>query len=70
MVGDGRNGVVVEESGRGYGWVVMERSWGGQGDDGEESGRWWGDGFQLIEMRLYIWGLMSGTESSFLKGDH
>ncbi len=21
--------VVVEESGRGYGWVVMERSWGG-----------------------------------------
>ncbi len=44
MVGDGRNGVVVEESGRGYGWVVMERSWGGGRGVREMMGRSRGDG--------------------------
>ncbi len=69
MVGVGRNG----GGGGGVGawlWMgSMERSWGGQGDGG-------GTGEQGLlsvnqnALRLYIWGLRSGTESSFLKGDH
>ncbi len=49
--GSGSGVVVEEESGRGYGWVVMERSWVVV----EGSRRWWGDRgnrgfFWLIEM--------------------
>ncbi len=44
VVGVGRNG----GGGGGVGawlWIgSMERSWGGQGDDGEGLRRWWGDG--------------------------
>ncbi len=36
--GSGSGVVVEEESGRGYGWVVMERSWVVV----EGSRRWWG----------------------------